>query len=114
MKFATVGLLAHTIQSRILCIMYREAGTGGHAGSTIRGKSAAMKHFSSFLMTLGMLYEECGESVVCDESLLRKFGTYLIENAISDGGKQIMRDTAQQYFSGIVNILKTLHREYEI
>ena len=94
--------------------MYREAGTGGHAKSTVDGKSAAMKHFTTYLLSKGIVYSECSEDDLCNESSFRQFGTYLIDKALTDNGRQLMRDTAQQYFSGVVNTLKTLYRKNDI
>ena len=62
--------------------MYREAGRGGHAKSTDLGKNAAIRHFAAFLVTKGMIYDECSKEQICNESIFRQFGTYLIENAL--------------------------------
>jgi hypothetical protein len=86
-------------------MLYREAGTGCRAKSTIVGKEAAMKHFKTYLLTRGIIYSEASEEMLCSESSFRQFGTYLIEDAKLDNGRLIARDTAQQCFSGAVNTL---------
>lgn len=57
--------------------MYCEAGTGGH-----EREKAAFRQFVAFLVTIGMIYDECSEEQICNESIFRQFGTYLIENAL--------------------------------
>ena len=94
---------------------YREAGTGGHAKSTVDGKASAMNHYTAFLLSKGITYSECGEDVLCDESTLRQFGTYLITEAKCEKtGLQLRRDSANQYFSGVVNTLKSLHKRNKV
>lgn len=95
-------------------MLYREAGTGGRAKSTIDGKEAAMKHFKTYLLTRGIIYSESSEEIFCTESSFRQFGTYLIDEARLDNGRQIARDTAQQYFSGAVNTLKELYPKNDV
>ena len=96
-------------------MMYREAGTGGSAKFTVDGKLSAMKHFTTFLLKKGLTYSECSEDLLCNESSLRQFGTYLIDEALSEtSGLLLRRDTAQQYFSGVVNTLKSLYSKNEL
>lgn len=86
---------------------YREAGTGGIAASTVRAKTSAMVHFLSFLKTKELNYTTMNEEELCVESLLRQFGTYLITTAKKKRtGKLLKRDTAVDYFSGVVQVLK--------
>ena len=73
-----------------------------------------MKHFKTYLLTRGIIYAESGEEILCCESLLRQFGTYIIEEAKLDNGRQIARDTAQQYFFGVVNTFKELYPENDV
>ena len=91
-----------------MSLQYREAGTGGSSSSTIKGKLTAIGHFATFLATLGLDYEKSGEDAICNESILRQFGTYLIITTSADLGKQMAPDTATQYFSGTVMTLKKL------
>jgi hypothetical protein len=86
--------------------MYREAGTGGHAKSTVAGKVSALKQFKVFLSTKNMDYDNCSEDELCNESLIRQFGTFLIEHAVTPDGSLLMRDSATQYFSGMIQNLK--------
>ena len=91
---------------------YCEAGTGGHAKSTIDGKASAMNHYTAFLLSKGINYSECGEDVLCDESTLRQFGTYLITEAKCEKTSfRLRRDSANQYFRGVVN---TLHKRNKV
>lgn len=91
---------------------YREAGTGGHARSTVLGKTSALNHFVTFLGTKNLVYEACGQDELCNESNLRQFGTYLIEHALAaDTGLPLARDTAIQYFSGVTNVLKAKYKD---
>ena len=92
-----------------MSLQYREAGTGGSSSSTIKGKLTAIGHFATFLATLGLDYEKSGEDAICNESILRQFGTYLIITTSADLGKQMAPDTATQYFSGTVMTLKKLY-----
>lgn len=95
------------------CIMiYEEAGLTGRAQSTIRGKESAMKHYEAFLASMNLVYEECSESVLVNESMFRQYGTYLIDFAERlDGSDVLRRDSANQYFSGAVNTLKKLYKD---
>jgi hypothetical protein len=95
-------------------MLYREAGTGGRAKSTIVGKEAAMKHFKTYLLSRGIIYSEASEEILCSESSFRQFGTYLIEDAKLDDGRLIARDTAQENFSGAVNTLKDLYPKNDV
>ena len=86
---------------------YREAGTGGIADSTVRAKASAMVYFLSFLKTKQLDYTTMNEEELCVESLFRQFGTYLITTArVKNTGKLLKRDTAVDYFSGVVQVLK--------
>lgn len=95
-----------------MSLSYREAGTGGHARSTVLGKTSALNHFVTFLGTKNLVYEACGQDELCNESNLRQFGTYLIEHALAaDTGLPLARDTAIQYFSGVTNVLKAKYKD---
>jgi hypothetical protein len=94
---------------------YREAGTGGIADSTVRAKASAMVHFISFLKTKQIDYTTMNEEELCVESLFRQFGTYLITTArVKKTGKLLKRDTAVDYFSGVVQVLKKRFKRNDI
>jgi hypothetical protein len=60
-------------------MLYREAGTGGRAKSTIIGKETAMKHFKTYLLTRGIIYAESTEEILCSESSFRRDLTMVVK-----------------------------------
>ena len=54
-------------------------------------------HFVAFLVKKGLIYDECSEG---------QFGTYLIENALSESGNLLRRGTAAQFFSGVTSTFR--------
>ena len=85
---------------------YHEAGTGGQAKSTLNGKESATQHFVAYLTTKGKDYFTLEENEICQESIIRQFGTYLITTAKTKAGKYLKRDTAYDYFGGAMQVLK--------
>ena len=90
-----------------------ELGAGGGCkAATIRGTTAALKHFGNFLLYTKLIIEEeltsmswikkaeGMEEALCKESLFRKYGTYLIKVAKkADDLTPLEAATGSQYFS---------------
>jgi hypothetical protein len=87
---------------------YREAGTGGVAKSTIVAQHSALLHFVAYLKTKNLVYETMTEDEICQESLLRQFGTYLITTARTKKGKKMFRRD-----SAYGSVIQTLKRKFK-
>ena len=84
---------------------YVESGKGGDASKTKQGKKQAKSCFDLFTSSLLVplpSFDLLNEEQLCNISLMRKFGTYLITTARdSRAGELLMRDSALQYMSGV-------------
>lgn len=84
---------------------YEESGLGGSAAKTMQGKKQAVACFNSFTSSMAVPlppFENLTESQLCDISLFRKFGTYLIKHARDSNSLDlVMKDSALQYLSGV-------------
>ena len=86
---------------------YAQLASGGSAKSTVKGKSAAMKHLDAFCLTKSLGLNSSGsasserltQEELCSEKLFREFATYLTEFAMKLNGELYMSGTATQYLS---------------
>jgi hypothetical protein len=90
-------------------LMIFEIMEGGTAPSTKAGKKIAVKCFDLFLSLMGL----CSillltEIVLCDESLLARFATFLAKYYVKDDDKHLMCGSALQYMSGVFNSIQDL------
>ena len=86
---------------------YAQLASGGSAKSTVKGKSAAMKHLDALYLTKSLALNSSGsasserltQKELCSEMLFREFATYLTEFAMKLNGELYMSGTATQYLS---------------
>lgn len=93
---------------------YREAGTGGIAKSTVTAQGCALLHFVAYLKTKDLVYETMTEHEICQESLLRQFGTYMITTALTNKGKLFKRDSAYDYYGSVIQTIKKKYKKNEL
>ena len=83
---------------------------GGNKPSTQRGRDAALTHFTNFLSFIKVIEDRdvanwetekilLIENVLCQENLLRRLETYLIDHAKRQDGLPLDSSTGSQYFS---------------
>jgi hypothetical protein len=77
----------------------------GSAPSTQNGKTVAVSHFNAMQVLQGQpLYNELKESELCRIETFQVFGRYVAEMARSSKGSYLMRDTCNQYVSGLKSL----------
>jgi hypothetical protein len=90
-------------------VMVFEIMEGGTAPSTLAGKKIATKCFNLFLGLMGLASMLLlTEIVLCDESLLARFATFLAKYYVKDDDKHLMCGSALQYMSGVFNCIQDL------
>ena len=84
-------------------------GIIGQEDSTVRGRNAAKKIFEAYLQmrqlpSFDVLVEN--EDQICHQSLLKQFGSYLVDFAVSSKTASLFKGgSALQYLSSMVNLI---------